>query len=75
MADATVSKTVGHTPVWVRLPPSAPWMDDGPLSEFDTHLELAVRLGYVRETDTARSRGLAVQVGKMLTRRIHSLLK
>jgi len=50
-------------------------MDDGPLSEFDTHLKLAVRLGYVRETDTARARGLAVQVGKMLTRRIHSLLK
>ncbi|HKS92045.1 MAG TPA: four helix bundle protein [Tepidiformaceae bacterium] len=45
----------------------------GSLSELETHLELAVRLGYIREADALMARNLASEVGKMLTRLIQSL--
>lgn len=45
----------------------------GSLSELDTHIELAARLGYIREGDTVAARALMVEVGKMLTRLIQSL--
>jgi four helix bundle protein len=44
----------------------------GSLPELETHLELAARLGYVREPKTAGARSLE-GVGKMLTRLIQSL--
>ena len=43
------------------------WIANGSLSELDTQIQLAVRLGFVSEQDAARSLQLAHEVGRMLT--------
>ena len=40
----------------------------GSQMELDTHLELAVRVGFLGEPDIARARGLLDETGKMLAR-------
>lgn len=39
MADAEVSKTSEGNLVWVRIPPSVPPDDDGPMARFDRLVE------------------------------------
>jgi len=50
-------------------------MAQGSLSELDTHLEIAIRLGYVKENHSSEIALLMQDIDKMLTGLIKSLRK
>ena len=49
------------------------WIANGSLSELDTHLEVALRLGYVGAAEAEGMNGRMAAIGRMLTKLRHSL--